>query len=124
MVRRLPLFELARQRVEAVDGDHIALEAQLAHAGLGGPPDQVAPEARSMATSRSGACSAGLGAVPAVGGQHGAAIVGEHQQRAVRAGETRQIADVDQVRDQHRVQPAGADRRFQFVSTLGMCHDP
>ncbi len=65
----------------------------------------------------------GLGAVPAVGGQHGPAIVGEHQQRGVRPGETGQVAHVDQVRDQHRVQPAGGDLRTEIVSTLGMCHD-
>ena len=48
-----------RQRGEAVDGDHVALEAQPAHPVVGGAaaPDER-PQARSMTTSASGACCA------------------------------------------------------------------
>jgi hypothetical protein len=83
----------------------------------------VAPDGPLDGDLQIGRLLGGLGAVPAVGGQHGAAVIGEHQQRAVRSTESRQVAHVDQVRDQHRVQPAGTDLRFQIVSTLGMCHD-
>jgi hypothetical protein len=114
---------LISRSVEAVDGDHVALEAEFLHAVVGRPADQVARHGPLDRDLHPGRLLRGLGAVPAVGGQHRPAVVGEHQQRAVGPGETRQIAHVDQVRDQHRVQPGGTDLRSQVHLTLEMCHD-
>ncbi|CKS88458.1 Uncharacterised protein [Mycobacterium tuberculosis] len=61
----------------------MALEAQLSHAGLAGPAGQVAPDRALDSHFEVGRLRGGLSAVPAVGGQHGIALIGEHQQCAV-----------------------------------------
>jgi hypothetical protein len=110
------------QRVEAVHGDHMALEAQPPRAGRRGAPAQVAPASPLDGHLDVGRLLSGLGAVAAVGGQHRAVVVGEHQQRRVGPGETGQVAHVDQVCDQHRVQFGRAESRTERGSPLGMCH--
>ena len=97
------------QRVEPVHGDHMALEAQPPHAGRRGPPGQVTPAGPLDGHLQVGRLLGRLGAVAAVGGQHRRPIVGEHQQGRVGPGETGQIAHVDQVGDQHRVQFGSAE---------------
>ncbi|EUA20439.1 hypothetical protein I553_10170 [Mycobacterium xenopi 4042] len=64
----------------------------------------------------------GLRAVAPVGASRGP-LVGEHQQRGVRTGESGEVAHVDQVADQQRIQPGGTNPRAEIFSTLGMCHN-
>lgn len=115
---RLPVVQLAGQGVESVDGHHIAFEAQLSGARLGRLADQIAPQRAFDGDVHVRRLLGGLGAVPAVGRQHGDAVVGEHQQRAVRPGESGEITDIDQVRDQQGIQSAGLEPRSEPVSTL------
>jgi len=83
------LARLIRQCVEAVHRDHIAFKAQLGYARVGRVTRQVAPDCPLDGDLEIRRLLRGLGAVTAVGGQNGAAIVGEDQQRAVRSGKTR-----------------------------------
>ena len=110
------------QRVEPVHGDHMALEAQPPHSGRRGPSGQVTPAGPLDGHLQVGCLLGGLGAVAAVGGQHRRLVVGEHQQGRVGPGETGQVAHVDQVGDQHRVQLGRAESDTQSGSPLGMCH--
>ena len=95
---------LACERGEGVDGHHVALEAEPAHSGGGGAPDQMRIAGALDHHLGVGSLTRGLGAVAAVGGQHRRFVFGEHQQRRVGAGEPGQITHVDQVRYQHGIQ--------------------
>jgi hypothetical protein len=116
--------QLFGHRVHTVDRHHVALEAEPAHSLVGAATCQMASACSFDDDFDPGRLLSGLRAIPAVGGQHRLPIVGEHQQRAVGPGESGQVADVDQVCDQHRVQLFGNDLGSEVVSTLRMCHDP
>jgi len=120
------LAEPACERVEAVDGDHVALESDPRGAVDQGTPDQVRCARPLDHHLQIGGLAGGLGQVPGVGGQHrrgvGARSCGEHQQSGVGAGEPRQIPHVDQVAHHQRVQTGGRQRGSQPDPALGMCH--
>ena len=87
-----------------------------------GPPGEVTPAGPLDGDFQVGRLLRGLGPVPTVGGQNGAIIVREHQQSSIGPGEAGQIADIDQVCDQHRVQPGRPKSSCECGSPLGMCH--
>ncbi len=116
------LPQLFGECVEAVHGDDMAFKAQSPHAGRCGPPGQITRAGPLDGHLQVRRLLGGLGAVPAVGGQHRRPVVGEHQQGGVGPGETGQIAHIDQVADQHRVQFDRAQFGTERGSPLGMCH--
>jgi hypothetical protein len=116
--------QFARQRGEVVDRDDVALEAQPAHPVGGRAPHQGTSARPLNADLHVGRLLRRLGAISPVGRQPGARLaVGVHQQRGVRAGESRQITDVDQVSHQHGVQLGGPQPVPQTVPALRNCHD-
>ncbi len=109
------------QRVVGVHRDHVALEAHPLRSGGRGPPGEVAPTGPLDGHFEIGRLLGGLGAVATVGSQNGV-VVREHQQCRIGPGEAGQIANVDQVRDQHRIQFGRPKPSSECGSPLGMCH--
>jgi len=110
------------QRVVVVHRDHVALETHPLRPGGRGPPGEVAPAGPLDGHFQIGRLLGGLGTVATVGGQNGVIIVREHQQSSIGPGEAGQIANVDQVRDQHRIQFGRPKSSSECGSPLGMCH--
>ena len=101
----------------------MALEAEPADTRTGGTGGQMRAAGALDDEFRVGGLGGGLGDVAAVGGQDRRVVVRQNQQRGVRSGETGQIAHVDQVRYQHRVQIGGGQRRSELYSARRYRHD-
>ena len=119
---QLGVARLLRERVEPVDGDDVALEAEPSHTVGGGPSGQKLPAGPLDHDFGVRHLLRGLGAVPPVGGQHRSVVIRANQQRRVGTGETGQITHVDQACYQHGVQPVRLQPLPQPVSTLGYSH--
>lgn len=110
------------KRPETIDGNDVTFKADATRAGCNGPRHQM-PGTRALDRRfQIRRLAQGLSPIPRVGDQQRVGAGAEHQQRRIRAGEPGQIAHIDQITDQQRIQTDGPKARRESDPTLAMCH--
>ena len=113
---------LAGESIEAVNSDDMAFKSDAAGVRGDRARHQMASTGTLDHRGQIRCLSQRLRLVSRVGDQHRTGIGAKDQQRRVGAGETGQVAHIDQVAYHHGVQAGGSQPDTESGPTLGMCH--